>query len=259
MQRTRVQSLAWEGSPRCRVTKPGNHSYWACALEPALSNVEAPARWWRVDPALAATTKSLPQQRSLHSHEYVNKWILTTSLGNWNTTDNRKGHVSWALNEIHVFWGDSPIKVKADRTSNGVSGYINQISKKTGNAEREKEKPFLPFQCAPLQKQRGILTFGKCCVNYLGGIWKPSQVAQWYRIGLYCRRHKRLGFDSWLGKIPWRRKWQPTLVFFPGESHGQREPDGLQSIGSQRVWWAHMHAEGTLIVPECLSWVIFYI
>ena len=29
-------------------------------------------------------------------------------------------------------------------------------------------------------------------------------------------------FDSWVGKIPWRREWQPTPVFLPGESHGQR-------------------------------------
>ena len=34
-----------------------------------------------------------------------------------------------------------------------------------------------------------------------------------------CRRH---GFNPWVGKIPWRRKWQPTPVFLPGESHGQR-------------------------------------
>ena len=32
----------------------------------------------------------------------------------------------------------------------------------------------------------------------------------------------RRGFSSWVGKIPWRRKWQPTPVFLPGESHGQR-------------------------------------
>ena len=43
------------------------------------------------------------------------------------------------------------------------------------------------------------------------------------------------GFDPWMGKIPWRRKWQPTPVFLPGESHGQRNlVGGLQSIGSQR-------------------------
>ena len=35
---------------------------------------------------------------------------------------------------------------------------------------------------------------------------------------LYCqrRRCKRLGFDAWVGKIPWSRKWQPTPVFLPG-------------------------------------------
>ena len=37
-----------------------------------------------------------------------------------------------------------------------------------------------------------------------------------------CRRHRRLRFDPWVGKIPWRRAWQPTLVFLPGESHGHR-------------------------------------
>ena len=30
-----------------------------------------------------------------------------------------------------------------------------------------------------------------------------------------CRRCNRLGFDPWVGKIPWRRKWQPTQVFLP--------------------------------------------
>ena len=32
----------------------------------------------------------------------------------------------------------------------------------------------------------------------------------------------RDGFDPWVEKIPWRRAWQPTLVFLPGESYGQR-------------------------------------
>ena len=37
-----------------------------------------------------------------------------------------------------------------------------------------------------------------------------------------CRRLKRHGFNPCVGKIPWRRKCQPTPVVFPGESHGQR-------------------------------------
>ena len=34
-----------------------------------------------------------------------------------------------------------------------------------------------------------------------------------------CSRH---GFDPWVGKIPWRREWQPIPVFLPGESLGKR-------------------------------------
>ena len=37
-----------------------------------------------------------------------------------------------------------------------------------------------------------------------------------------CRRHKTCGFNLWVKKIPWGRVWQPTPVFLPGESHGQR-------------------------------------
>ena len=48
------------------------------------------------------------------------------------------------------------------------------------------------------------------------------------------RRHKRCGFDPWVGKIPWKRKWQPTPVFLPGITWTE-EPGELQSIGSQRV------------------------
>ena len=45
---------------------------------------------------------------------------------------------------------------------------------------------------------------------------------------------KRCTFDPWVRKIPWRRAWQPTPVFLPGEPQGW-EPGGLQSLGSHRV------------------------
>ena len=55
-------------------------------------------------------------------------------------------------------------------------------------------------------------------------------------------RHKGPGFDPWVGKIPWRRKWQPTPVFLPGKSPWTEEPGGLQSVKLQRVRhdWAHV-------------------
>ena len=39
-----------------------------------------------------------------------------------------------------------------------------------------------------------------------------------------CRRPE---FDPWIRKIPWRREWQPTPVFLPRESHGQRSLVGI--------------------------------
>ena len=49
------------------------------------------------------------------------------------------------------------------------------------------------------------------------------------------RRHKRPGFDSWVGKIPWRRAWQPIPVFLKENPHGQRAwqatPIGLWRVG----------------------------
>ena len=35
-------------------------------------------------------------------------------------------------------------------------------------------------------------------------------------------QYRRRRFDPWVGQIPWRRKWQPTPLFLPGESQGQR-------------------------------------
>ena len=40
---------------------------------------------------------------------------------------------------------------------------------------------------------------------------------------------KTLRFDPWVGKIPWNRKWQPTPVFLPGESRGQKSLVGYSS------------------------------
>ena len=56
-------------------------------------------------------------------------------------------------------------------------------------------------------------------VGFPGGISGKEPTCQ-------CRRCKKHGFDLWVGKIPWRRMWQPTPVFFPGESHGERSMEG---------------------------------
>ena len=46
-----------------------------------------------------------------------------------------------------------------------------------------------------------------------------------------CKRYERYGFNPWVGKIPWRRAWQPTPVFLPRETHGQRRLVGYSLWG----------------------------
>ena len=45
-------------------------------------------------------------------------------------------------------------------------------------------------------------------------------------------------WETWVEKIPWRRKWQPTPVFLPGEFHGQRRLVGHSP-------WGHRESEMT--------------
>ena len=42
-------------------------------------------------------------------------------------------------------------------------------------------------------------------------------------------------FNPWFRKIPWSRKWKPTLVFLPGQSHGQRHLEGYSPWGGKRT------------------------
>ena len=62
------------------------------------------------------------------------------------------------------------------------------------------------------------------------------KITRWWRLSgkesaCQCRCHRRPGFNSWVRKIPWRRKWQPTPVFLPGESYGQRSLVGYSPWG----------------------------
>ena len=51
------------------------------------------------------------------------------------------------------------------------------------------------------------------------------------RLCLQCRQCKRRRFDPWAKKIPWKKAWQPTPAFLPGESHGQRSLAGYVPWG----------------------------
>ena len=69
------------------------------------------------------------------------------------------------------------------------------------------------------------------CVSGFNGYWASQMVLVVKSPPASAGRHKRPGFDPWVGKIPWRRAWLPTPVFLPGESHGQRSLMGYSPQG----------------------------
>ena len=87
----------------------------------------------------------------------------------------------------------------------------------------KKKKKKSACQCRSEIKRRSVLS------NSLRphGLYSP-----WNSPG----QNTGVGSLSWVEKIPWRRKWQPTSVFLPGKSHGQRSLAGYSPWSLKRVW-----------------------
>ena len=75
-------------------------------------------------------------------------------------------------------------------------------------------------EAGPRKSQRGL----EVTKGFLRASW-------WLRQERIHLQRRRPGFDPWVRKIPWRRAWQPTPVFLPGESHGQRSLAGYSPWG----------------------------
>ena len=73
----------------------------------------------------------------------------------------------------------------------------------------------------------------KCDQNIIKGRWLSGKES-----ACQCRRHRRCNLDLWVGKIPWKKKWQPTPVFLPGESLRQRCLVGYSP-------WSHKESDMT--------------
>ena len=70
-----------------------------------------------------------------------------------------------------------------------------------------------------------LLSLPSISTIYLVASMQPLGLPRWLsgkEFACQCWRRRRRGFNSWVGKISWRRKCQPTAVFLPGEFHGQR-------------------------------------
>ena len=91
--------------------------------------------------------------------------------------------------------------------------------------------------------------------------FQTSHWASWWLSGKESACwYRRCGFDTWVRKIPWRRKWQPTLVFLPGKFHGQRSLAGYSPWGQKRTVhdWATKRQTNFMLLVRLLLKTMFY-
>ena len=95
---------------------------------------------------------------------------------------------------------------------------------------------------------------------------KASHVAQWVESSCQCRSRRKHRFAPWVKKIPWRQEWQPTPIFLPGESHGQRRLVGDSPWGRQSRTQLSMYAScgqgtktGAKTIGKCPTYFCLFV
>ena len=108
------------------------------------------------------------------------------------------------------------------------SRYVSQVFEVHSQSSQEDEADasgfspvlilsFLYFSCSPFLSSLRLPHFLPP---------SPIRLPRWLSSKESTRQCRRCRFDPWVGKISWRRKWQPTPVFLPGKSHGQQSLEG---------------------------------
>ena len=125
------------------------------------------------------------------------------------------------------------------------------------SAEKHQPKNKSNQRSGKMQKQRKTLKTDKIITLYLLSKVKALNfllkdykgLPRWLSGQEATCQCRRPGFDPWVGEIPWRRKWQPSPVFWPGEPHGQRSLVGYGPWDhkSQTPLSKHTHQQEHLI------------
>ena len=116
--------------------------------------------------------------------------------------------------------------MKAGITGHTPPGLVSRSNSKVDDdlpSWRFSDLPSLPFE------EKALVSSGLPCLCKARGL---AWWLRWSRIHLPCGRP---GFIPWVGNNPWRRAWQPTPVFFLGQSQGQRSLAGCSPWGGKEL------------------------
>ena len=141
----------------------------------------------------------------------------------------------WCMGEIPRSWAENSTwkECKSRRVWRLVLSKLNRLMDTASFLSKE-SLPWKKRQCHSTKR-----------LAFPGGAAGKEHACQ-------SRRQKRCGFDFWVEKIPWRRKWQPTPAFLPVESHGQRSLAGYSPwdcrAGHDWSDWARMQRPGRTVL-----------
>ena len=114
----------------------------------------------------------------------------------------------------------------------GIYGHIRQIHFVVQQKLTQYSKVTIPRLIHPsIQPAIYLSIYLSVYLSMYLSLWFPL----WLRGQSVCPQCGRHGFDPWVRKIPWRRKWQPTPVFLPGEYRGLRSLVGYSPQGRKEL------------------------
>ena len=108
-----------------------------------------------------------------------------------------------------------------------------------------------PLQCSCLENPRDRGAWWAAVYGVAQSQTRLKRLSSSSKKESACRC-RRWGFDPWARKIPWRRKWQPTPVFLPGESHEQRSLAATVHGGHTKLDTTEQVNNNTPFYPEFL-------
>ena len=163
-----------------------------------------------------------PQSPSSSSHlqsrsRHVSCKLFTKS-GNWNRTP-------WGHCSVHHVPPPPGKKLTASKQSPQSPDIYGKASSGMREIKTNRRRRTLGGHGDDTEKKEKQL-----CSSSLGVKTNAHGSPRWRSGKESAGQFRRHVFDPWVRRIPWRREWQPTPVFLPGESHGQR------SLGGHGPW-----------------------
>ena len=134
----------------------------------------------------------------------------------WEPLQQCRARKKWKRNWQITQMTPWELKSPRDPVTGGPPQYCEIYPQELDQLPTVKSREKFPCVSSRGRRKETILKFAR------GLFFNKSAsplVAHRERICLQCRRSRRLGFDPWVWKIPWRRTWQPPPVSLPGESH----------------------------------------